>query len=226
MNKRDPHSRSFMQTRRSLLLLPLAFVATRLAAESSVTTASTPVLPPGACPLNSGGPSLLGTRWRLASVYGNQVPPELEITMEVGEDSLKGFAGCNQYTANFKRVGHTGFKMVKIDKGREGCPIISTGEGMPTINVGDWEGSYLRTLGRAGSVQQEGPILQFYNLSGEKSVIFAKKYGDAGISDSGSGSAVPAADKPEAGVVAAPAAVEGDSGSLLGTLSKFLSGKE
>lgn len=182
---RNPSSRSFMQTRRSLLLLPLAVVATKLVAAESSTT---PVLPPGACPLNSGGPSLLGTHWRLYSVYGNQVPGELEITMEVGENSLKGFAGCNDYVADFLRVGHTGFKMTKVDKSRNGCRIMSTGPGMPTINVGDWEGGYIRTLQRAGSVEQRGNTLHFFNRSGEPSVIFAKKYGDG---PEGSGEATP-----------------------------------
>ena len=30
-------------------------------------------LPAGMCPLNSGGPSLLGTSWRLTTIYGNAV---------------------------------------------------------------------------------------------------------------------------------------------------------
>jgi hypothetical protein len=136
------------------------------------------VLPPGACPLNSGGPSLLGSKWSLLSVYGTEVPAGLDITMEVGEDQLTGFAGCNDYVAKFKRVGHTGFMMQGIDKKNEGCPVLRPAPGAPTINVGNWEGGYLRTLQRAGSVQQEGNTLHFFNRSGEPSVIFRKKYGE------------------------------------------------
>lgn len=171
----------FVQVRRALLLLPLALLSAQLPAETTTPPAANEAgvapLPSGACPLNSGGPSLLGSRWRLLSVYGNQVPQELEITMEVGENDLKGFGGCNQYDASFQRVGHTGFRINKISKGTEGCPLLRTGPGLPTINVGDWEGGYIRTLQRAGSVEQQGNSLHFYNRSGEPSVIFVKKYG-------------------------------------------------
>ena len=86
--------RSFMQVRRTLLLLPLALLGARAFAETEGTSTGV-ALPPGACPLNSGGPSLLGSKWRLLSIYGTKVPIELEINMEVGENQLTGFAGCN-----------------------------------------------------------------------------------------------------------------------------------
>jgi hypothetical protein len=200
---RHPISKSFMQTRRSLLLLPLAFIAERLVA------APVPALPPGACPLNSGGPSLLGSKWRLFSVYGNEVPKEVTITMEVGDNALKGFAGCNDYTAVFQRVGHTGFKMTKIEKGDKGCPVLSSGDGLPTINVGSLEGGYLRNLGRAGSVQQEGSLLQFFNLNGEPSVVFAKSYGDGGVEETTP--ATPETIPPESNPEAAPAPLSPES---------------
>lgn len=190
--------RSFMQVRRTLLLLPLALLGARAFAETE--GASTGVaLPPGACPLNSGGPSLLGSKWRLLSIYGTKVPIELEINMEVGENQLTGFAGCNNYLAKFKRVGHTGFMMESVDKeGNAGCPILRPSVGAPTINVGDWQGSYIRTLQRAGSVQQDGNSLQFFNRSGESSVLFVRKYGDG--TDGTSNDApkdVPPADAPK-----------------------------
>lgn len=172
---------------RAMLVLPLVSLSPQLLAETAIPIpppaegGTVSPLPSGACPLNSGGPSLLGSRWRLMSIYGNQVPPELEITMKVGESSLEGFGGCNEYNAKFQRVGHTGFKVNSIDKERKGCPILSTGPGLPTINVGDWEGSYIRTLQRAGSVEQVGNTLHFYNRSGEPSVVFAKKYGSGGV---------------------------------------------
>ncbi|MBU0654598.1 MAG: META domain-containing protein [Gammaproteobacteria bacterium] len=215
-----PSPRSLMQTRRNFLLLPLALLASRLASAESSTT---PALPSGACPLNSGGPSLLGSRWRLFSVYGTQVPGELEISMEVGESSLKGFGGCNEYVANFQRVGHTGFMINDIAKGRAGCPILRPGPGMPSINVGDWEGSYIRTLQRAGSVEQRGNTLHFFNRSGEPSVIFAKKYGD-GATDNGIGSAPPASDN-QSEVADAPA-TDNPLSSLFNGLGKLISGGE
>ncbi len=182
MSMRNSGSKLFMQMRRGLLLLPLALMMGSVGAAPE-PVATVPALPDGSCPLNSGGPSLLGSHWRLFSVYGNEVPPELDIKMEVGDNALKGFAGCNDYTAVFQRVGHTGFKMTKIERGEKGCPVLSTGAGLPTVNVGSWEGSYLRTLGRAGSVQQEGSLLQFFNMNGQPSVVFAKRYGDGGVEE-------------------------------------------
>ena len=62
--------------------------------------------PTAECPLNSGGPSLLGTTWRLESIYGNKVPQALEINMRVSTHALTGNGGCNKYSANFKQVGY------------------------------------------------------------------------------------------------------------------------
>ena len=154
-----------------LLLLTLATASTGLLADTAKP------LPAGTCPLNSGGPSLLGSEWRLSSIYGTPVPPELEINLKVEENALSGSSGCNDYSTAFKRVGHTGFMMTGVEKGKDVCRVLPTTPGGPTVNVGNWEGSYIRTLQRAGSVQQEGNILHFYNRSGESSVIFTKKYG-------------------------------------------------
>lgn len=179
MKKTTKHSNFSVRLCRALLFpLLLSSVAVYAETPPAPEGAVTP-FPVGACPLNSGGPSLLGTEWRLLSVYGNKVPSELNISMKVGEVALAGSGGCNEYAAKFKQVGHTGFMITEIDKGREGCPILRPGAGQQTINVGDWEGAYLRTLQRAGSVETIGNTLHFYNRSGEPSVIFGKKFGDA-----------------------------------------------
>lgn len=147
--------------------------------EPAADTATSSTVPAGMCPLNSGGPSLLGTKWRLQSVYGHEVPAELKITMVVGEHSMDGFAGCNTYAAHFVQVGNRGFKVSKIDQTREACDVIFPEPGAPSINVGNWEGNYLRILRRAGSVQQENDnTLHFYDFNGKPSVIFVKAFGD------------------------------------------------
>lgn len=161
-------------TRRNFLLLPLVLWADQLlAADSSVV----PPLPTGACPLNSGGPSLLGSRWRLITVYDNKVPEPLRMTMQVGENAMNGRGGCNDYNANFLRIGNRGFKVINIQKTETPCEVLRQGEGQPTIDTGSWEGSYLKVLRRAGSVQQLGPQLQFYDFNGKPSLVFAKVYG-------------------------------------------------
>ncbi|OQX01002.1 MAG: hypothetical protein BWK73_47405 [Thiothrix lacustris] len=113
-----------------LLLLTLATASTGLLADTAKP------LPVGTCPLNSGGPSLLGSEWRLSSIYGTPVPPELEINLKVEENALSGSSGCNDYSTAFKRVGHTGFMMTGIEKSKDTCRVLPTTPGGPTINVG------------------------------------------------------------------------------------------
>ncbi len=147
--------------------------------EATADTTAAATVPAGMCPLNSGGPSLLGTKWRLQSVYGHEVPNELKITMAVSEHTMDGFSGCNTYAAHFVQVGNRGFKVSKIDQTREACDVIFPEPGAPSINVGNWEGNYLRVLRRAGSVQQENDnTLHFYDFNGKPSVIFVKAFGD------------------------------------------------
>ena len=167
-----PASNKALASRRQLLLLPFALMGSKLSAD----TVSTPV-PTAACPLNSGGPSLLGTRWRLYSIYGNRVPRELEISMTVDKTAMAGLGGCNNYSASFQQVGNRGFKITNIQQTRKGCEVLRPAPGAPTINVGNWEGNYLRVLRRAGSVEQVGATLQCYDFNGKSSIIFAKKYG-------------------------------------------------
>jgi len=168
------HKNVFSSTRRQLVLLPFALGLSPAMSQSVLEPHTAPT---GACPLNSGGPSLLGSRWRLRSVYGNRVPSDLQITMEVGSSSMEGLGGCNTYVARFQQVGNRGFKILKIDRTRQPCEAIRPAPGAPTINVGSWEGNYLRVLGRAGSVEQRGAILQFYDFNGKPSIVFTRSYG-------------------------------------------------
>ncbi len=167
----DTHTNELFAQRRKLLLLPLALCLGDALAQSI------PV-PSTACPLNSGGPSLLGTRWRLYSIYGNRVPDSLAITMKVGMTAMEGVGGCNTYVARFIQVGNRGFKVTNISRTRTPCTAIRPAPGSPTVNVGSWEGSYLRVLRRAGSVQQLGTTLQFYDFNGAASIIFIRSYGN------------------------------------------------
>ncbi len=124
--------------------------------------------PTAECPLNSGGPSLLGTTWRLDSLYGNKVPKELQIDMRVSTTSLTGIGGCNKYSANFKQVGYTGFSVKSVNRTKKKCKVIVPYKTAKSINVGSWEGSFLRTLGRMGSVRQiTATKLYFFNRNGQ-----------------------------------------------------------
>ncbi len=172
MRQTDQSCVVFSPIRRQLLALPLALWAGNLLAAGATTP-----LPAGACPLNSGGPSLLGTRWRLFSIYGNEVPRVLKISMEVEQTAMAGLGGCNTYSAKFEQVGNRGFKVTSIQQTRKPCEVLRPEPGRPTIDVGSWEGQYLKVLRRAGSVQQVGATLHFFDFNGAPSVIFAKQYG-------------------------------------------------
>jgi len=181
MNSEREQMDIFSPTRRRLLLLPLAVWGGSVLANTPVTGAVTPIpgsaAPTGACPLNSGGPSLLGSKWKLMSVYGNTAPKELRVTMEVGQTAMSGRGGCNNYAASFQQVGNRGFKVVNIQQTSNPCEVLRPGDGLPTIDTGAWEGMYLRVLRRAGSVEQKGVTLQFYDFNGKASIVFAKIYG-------------------------------------------------
>lgn len=131
--------------------------------------------PAAECPLNSGGPSLLGTTWRLSSIYGTRVPSALQIDMRVSTTSLTGFSGCNKYSANFKQVGYTGFTVKRINKTNKVCKVLIPYAGAPAINLGTWEGSYIRTIKRMGSVRQvTDSRLHFFNRNGQVGMKFRK----------------------------------------------------
>lgn len=161
-------------TRRSFLILPLVVWAGQLLAADAPVPSR---IPSGACPLNSGGPSLLGSRWFVMSIYNNPVPKPLRMTMLVEQTAMVGTGGCNNYAANFVQVGNRGFKVNGINRGDKPCEVLRPEVGKPTVDVGSWEGKYLRVLRRAGSVQQMGSTLQFYDFNGKPSLVFGKIYG-------------------------------------------------
>jgi hypothetical protein len=154
------------------------------------------------CPLNSGGPSLLGTTWWLNSIYGTKVPEALDIDMRVSTTSLTGFSGCNKYSANFKQVGYTGFTVKKINKTNKVCKVFIPYAGAPAINLGTWEGSYIRTIKRMGSVRQVTDTrLHFFNRNGQVGMKFHK------VSDENQQAAV-VEEKKDVAIVSKTAAVE------------------
>lgn len=160
--------------RRAFLFLPVVLLAEQIFAADTSTPAP---IPAGACPLNSGGPSLLGTSWFVMSIYNNPVPKPLRMKMLVEQTAMVGLAGCNNYSANFVQVGNRGFKVQEIIRTENACEVLRPEPGKPTVDVGSWEGKYLRVLRRAGSVQQLGSTLQFYDFNGKPSLVFGKIYG-------------------------------------------------
>jgi len=173
MNKSHTTKTAALVSRRRFLLYPLALLGSHflptslIAAPDAITSRKVDE----GCPLNSGGESLLDSQWRIDSIYGNKIPPVVNMLMTVNKNSLSGDAGCNKYSATFKQVGYTGFVVTKINKGSKGCKRLHPVQGGRTINVGDLEGGYFRTLRRMGSVQQFKNRLVFYNRSGKPGIV-------------------------------------------------------
>lgn len=121
------------------------------------------------CPLNSGGPSLLGTNWRVSSTYGNKISEEVDMKMTVNLDTMAGDTGCNKYAAKFKQVGFTGFTITHLNRTRNPCMRVDNDKGKPSVDLSRIEGAYLRIIRRMGSVQRlDDGKLVFYDRNGKK----------------------------------------------------------
>jgi len=121
------------------------------------------------CPLNSGGPSLLGTNWRVSSTYGNKISDKVDMKMTVNLDTMAGDTGCNKYAAKFKQVGFTGFTITHLNRTRKPCMRVDNDKGKPSVDLSKIEGAYLRIIRRMGSVQRlENGTLVFYDRNGKK----------------------------------------------------------
>lgn len=178
MKEKHTYLRFILSQYRILLVFSLVAMASGLFQHDSIAAepdAITTREVDAGCPLNSGGPSLLNTQWRVETIYGNRIPKALDMTMKVNKNSLTGNSGCNDYNATFQQVGNTGFRVTKIDKGAKGCSLMRPVVGGPTINVGDMEGGFLRTLRRMGSVHQINGKLVFYNRSGNVGIVMTRQ---------------------------------------------------
>ena len=172
METKDKKRKSnfFVTSAVSALLLSSVAVAADLDEPEGITDRATQ-----SCPLNSGGPSLLGTKWRVSKTYNNVVPEGLDMTMNVSLDTMAGDTGCNKYAAKFKQIGHTGFSIVHMSRTRHPCKLLRPEAGGQTIHVGNQEGAYFRIMRRMGSVQQlDSGELVFYDRNGKKGLEMTK----------------------------------------------------
>lgn len=127
------------------------------------------------CPLNSGGPSLMGTKWRVSKTYNNAVPEGLDMVMNVSLDTMAGDTTCNKYAAKFRQVGNTGFTITDVTRSKNPCKLLRPKVGGKTIHVGNIEGAYLRIIKRMGSVQQmDNGTLVFFDRNGKEGLEMTK----------------------------------------------------
>ena len=103
-----------------------------------------------------------GTSWKLVNLNGEQEPvlPDTEITMQIAEDQISGFAGCNDYnsTVSSGAFGLNSVMIGPISTTRKSCPE-------PVMNQ---ETTYLNRLGNALQWRYDGGYLAvFYKLEGD-----------------------------------------------------------
>ena len=110
---------------------------------------------PGCWPVgHSGRPeprrSLAGTEWRLVSLQGAELASGSNVTLEIDEGRLGGFAGCNWY----------GGEYVAEDGRLEVGPTEGTARGCEDLAVEEQEAAYLRSLGEVASYRvSEGQLV-------------------------------------------------------------------
>lgn len=176
-NKKSRMVSSLLLSSALCVIATTGYTAEKAKVEAEATPTPTVGTSPSAsaaCPLNSGGPSLVNSRWFLSSIYGQDVPTGLKIGFNVGVKEISGNTGCNDYTAKFSPVGLTGFRVTKVGKTKKVCRFTKFIVGGPSVSTGDWEGSYIRTLMRMGSVQHKGKELHFYNRNGQTGMIMVE----------------------------------------------------
>ena len=108
---------------------------------------------------------LVGTEWTLVSSYGR--PPDgTNITLNVDERDVGGFAGCNSY----------GIRGVTMNEGalkvRGG--VRNTAVGCPG-GVGQQEETYFAALADVASYRVQDGRLEIQNALGETTLVFAER---------------------------------------------------
>ena len=102
-----------------------------------------------------------GTRWRLVDLKANQEPalPDTEITMQVADGQISGFAGCNDYdsTVASQEGSAQSFIVGSIVITKSLCPA-------PAANQ---EASYLARLGRAVAWSYDAGYLAITYATGD-----------------------------------------------------------
>ena len=108
--------------------------------------------------------SLAGTEWRLVELAGAAPVPGPDVTLEIDEVRLGGYAGCNWYGAEYVAEGG------RIEIGQ----AEGTARGCAEPPLEEQEAAYLRALGEAASYRVSGGELVLADRRGRDLLRFRR----------------------------------------------------
>jgi len=114
-----------------------------------------------------GAADLDGTEWMLASLYGSDLVEGSNVTLNFGEGSVSGFAGCNGYGGGYTAVDDGTLMIPEIAVTAQLC--------QPPDDVMPQEDAYMQALGNAAAYRVTDGRLEIDNASGETTLVFAIK---------------------------------------------------
>lgn len=111
-------------------------------------------------------PSLDGTSWELAELYGQSPLAGTQITLRFEGDALSGNAGCNQYGGSFTLGSNGAFSAPELYMTEMWC---ADPEGLM-----EQETTYLQALDQAARIAQDGDRLTIKDGSGDAILVFRR----------------------------------------------------
>lgn len=114
-----------------------------------------------------GAADLDGTEWVLTSLYGNNLVEGSNITLNFGEGSVGGFAGCNGYGGGYTAADDGTLMIPEIAVTAQLCQAPD--------GVMPQEDAYIQALGNAAAYRVTDGRLEIDNGSGETTLAFSIK---------------------------------------------------
>ena len=111
-------------------------------------------------------PALVDTEWVLTLLHNESPLPRWRITLNVDQEGLGGFAGCNQYGGEVEAADGGVLKSGMIWRTAAGCE---------TAALQEQEEAYMAALGEAASYRMLDERLEIGNDRGETILEFARK---------------------------------------------------
>ena len=107
------------------------------------------------------------TKWHLEQLNGHDLIPTLhkEITIEIGDEDLRGYGGCNYFGSHGKfSMKSNRITIESIESSAKSC----------STEIDKQETAFYRALKNAKTYQLNGNYLEFYNDSNELVLLFTK----------------------------------------------------
>ncbi len=108
---------------------------------------------------------LAGTEWTLESLGGEALVEGTNITLDIGERSLGGFAGCNSYGMRYEATDEGRLRVQGLTMTLVGCPRAE----------GRQEKGYLDALQVADAYRMRDGSLEIQNAEGDITLVYTSR---------------------------------------------------